>query len=137
MTILLSACNVNINVNQPTGTPSPEPTTEETAPVETLAVVPSIEEQLTQFFADKFSKPLSDVILTVSQKTDTHATGGIRFTGDMGGGMWLAHLDGDTWLVDYDGNGTIPCDSVEPHNYPTSILTECWDESSSSLKTLP
>lgn len=136
LSLFLSACSLNINFNPSSVTPSPQPTQPISTPVQTTAPVASIEDQLTQFFATKFSKPIADAILTVSQNTGTHASGGIKFAGEIAGGMWLAHLDGDTWLVDYDGNGTIPCADVEPHHYPTSILTECWDESTQTVKNL-
>jgi len=142
-TIILSACSLNINVNQdPTPTPVPSnPTVQPTQPGETLTptetVAPiSIEDQLTTFFCNKFNKPASEANLTVSQNTSTHATGGISFQGEIAGAMWLAHNDNGIWIVDYDGNGTIPCQDVEPHNYPLSILTECWDDTTQSVKTL-
>ena len=136
--IVLSACSLNININQdPTVTPTTQdnPPTETIIPTETILPL-SIEEQLTTFFSNKFNKPIADANLTVSQNTGTHASGGIVFQGEMGGGMWLDHIDGDIWIVDYDGNGNIPCQDVEPFNYPSSILTECWDDTNQTIKQL-
>jgi len=130
--LLLSACSLNINVNQDPNTVLPSPTTQSTtAPT---VVIESIESQLSTFFSNKFSKNPADVKLSVSQNTGTHASGGISFAGEMGGGMWLAHLDNGAWIVDYDGNGTIPCQNIEPFSYPTSILSECWNEATQSIK---
>ena len=142
LTIILSACNLNINVNQePTPANQPVQPTQNITPTETLTPTEttapqSIDDQLTTFFCNKFSKPISDANLTVSQNTGTHATGGISFQGEIAGAMWLAHSDNGIWTVDYDGNGTIPCQDVEPHNYPSSILTECWDDNTNTVKTI-
>ena len=133
--ILLSACSLNISINNQTPTSiSPTNTPTQTSPSPTPSA--SIEEQLTTFFSTKFGKPAEDVILTVTENTGTHARGGVKFEGEIAGGMWLAHLNSGTWNVDYDGNGTIPCTSVEPFSYPTSLVSECWDESANSLKQL-
>jgi len=133
--ILFSACNLNISVNNQTPTASP-PTNTSTPTAPSPSPAPSIEDQLTTFFSTKFSKPVEDVILTVSENTGTHAKGGIKFTGEISGAMWLAHQDSDIWYVDYDGHGVIPCASVEPFSYPTSMVSECWDETTGSLRHL-
>lgn len=139
-TLLLSACSLNINLNQSSPTPynqQPTEPTQITQPQNTpTSNLPTIEEQLTLFFATKFSRPQEEAILTVSQNTGTHATGGIKFEGDIAGGMWLAHNDSGNWIVDYDGNGTIACEKVEPFNYPSSIITECWDENTNNVRYL-
>ncbi len=138
---MLSACSLNINLNQPSPTPviqeqippTSQTTQQESTPTSNL---PTIEEQLTLFFSTKFNRPQQEAILTVSKNTGTHATGGIKFEGDIAGGMWLAHNDSGNWIVDYDGNGTIACAKVEPFNYPSSIITECWDENTNNVKNL-
>jgi len=138
--VLLSACSLNINLNQPSPTPISQQPTEPTQIIQSkntpTSNLPTIEEQLTLFFATKFSRPQEEAILTVSQNTGTHASGGIIFEGDISGGMWLAHNDNGNWIVDYDGNGTIACEKVEPFNYPSSIITECWDENTNNVKNL-
>lgn len=138
--VLLSACSLNINLNQPSPTPISQQPTEPTQIIQSentpTSNLPTIEEQLTLFFATKFSRPQEEAILTVSQNTGTHASGGIIFEGDISGGMWLAHNDNGNWVVDYDGNGTIACEKVEPFNYPSSIITECWDENTNTVKYL-
>lgn len=139
--VLLSACSLNINLNEPSPTPVtqelPTDITQTSQPENTpTSNLPTIEEQLTLFFATKFSRPQEEAILTVSQNTGAHATGGIKFQDDISGGMWLAHNDNGNWIVDYDGNGTIACEKVEPFNYPSSIITECWDENTNNIKYL-
>lgn len=147
--IFLSACSININFNEPKVTPvsqkKEKTPTQSESPIPTLvsAQTPisipevSINDQLTQYFANKFSKNPNEVNLTVSKNTGKHASGGIAFNGEMGGGHWLAYKNNSgNWIVVFDGNGTIPCESVEPHNFPASIITECWDEANSQIKYL-
>lgn len=147
--ILFSACSVNINLNEPNKTSDPETNNQTPIPtvqsVETPTPKPtttplteiSINDQLTNFFANKFNKPSEDMILTISKNTGTHASGGIKFQGEIAGGMWLAYKNAsNNWIVVFDGNGTIPCESVEPHNFPTSMVPECWDETNSQIKNL-
>lgn len=139
--VLLSACSLNINLNEPSPTPVTQeqtlPTTPTSQPESTpTSSLPTIEEQLSLFFATKFNRPQQEAVLTVSQNTGTHAKGGIKFEGDIAGGMWLAHNNAGNWIVDYDGNGTIACEKVEPFNYPPSIISECWDENTNNIKNL-
>jgi hypothetical protein len=149
ISILLTACSININFNKPKETPisqaNKKAPTQTIEPVQTLSPVqtpiptpkPPIKDQLTNYFVNKFNKNPSDANLTISKNTGTHASGGITFQGEMGGGMWLAYKDNDgNWIVVFDGNGTIPCTSVEPHNFPASIITECWDDANSKIKYL-
>lgn len=147
--ILFSACSININFNEPKSTPvtkSEENIPSKTslpaqtlAPVQTPTPIPqvSINDQLTTFFTNKFNKPEADIILTVSKNTGNHASGGIKFQGEISGGMWLAYKDASgNWIVVFDGNGTIPCEAVEPHNFPTTMVPECWDDANSKIKYL-
>lgn len=142
LSLLLTACNININLgNQdpstkadPQSTATPAATTSPTFnPMASPTNTSDIEDQISQYFQNKFNKTPAEVNLEIQQNTGTHASGGVSFTGEMGGGMWFAHSDGSTWTVDFDGNGTPMCTDIQPHNYPASIITECWDESTSQL----
>lgn len=102
---------------------------------------PEVEEEATAdqikaLFANKYNKPLAAVILEINQETSTHATGLIRFEGDISGAMWLAHKEDIVWVLDFDGQGTIPCESVQPFNYPANMVSECWDDASGTLTNL-
>lgn len=51
----------------------------------------------------------------------------------MGGAMWLAYNNGEKWLIVFDGQGTIPCSAVDPYNFPSDMVPECWDETTEGL----
>ena len=133
--ILLWSMKSGFPSAEPTPTPTlaPEvtPTAEVTVPVEEEGKTDL--EQIRELFADKYSKPLGDVDVNISENTGTHASGGVRFEGEMGGGMWLAYNDGEEWILVYDGHGTIPCSSVDPYDFPADMVPECWDEDTSKL----
>ena len=100
----------------------------------TLFVPPiSTEDALKQAFADKYTKPLADVMLEVTEELRPFAKGVVRFAGEISGAMWLAYRNQGTWEIVFDGNGTVPCANIEPYNFPTQMAPECWDESTSQL----
>lgn len=111
---------------EPTLVPTSEPTVPAEEPEEKSAL-----EQIKEAFAEKYHKPIQDVEVNISKNTGTHASGGVKFAGEMGGAMWLAYNDGGSWLLVFDGQGTIPCTSIEPYNFPIEMVPECWDEATS------
>ena len=84
-------------------------------------------------FAEKYNKPITDVTVTIEQNTGTYAKGGVKFAGEIGGGWWLAYNDGTDWVIVADGNGTVMCDDLEGYDFPTDMVPECWDETTSEL----
>lgn len=127
-----------------TGAPSVEPTVEPT-PIASPEVMPTPEEtpiveetksdleQIKEAFAEKYDKPLGDVDVNISENTGTYASGGVRFVGEISGAMWLAYNDGEKWIIVFDGQGTIPCLAVDPYDFPTDMVPECWNEATSTL----
>ena len=118
------------------GKPTPVPTIESTATP--MPTIPPTEtksdlEKIKELFAQKYSKSISEVDVTINKNTGPYASGGVSFAGEMGGAMWLAHKKGENWQIIFDGQGTIPCESIEPENFPKEMVPECWD---SSLKKL-
>lgn len=107
--------------------PTPTPTQEEEEKSDL--------EQIREAFAEKYNKPISEVVVNISENTGTYASGGVRFTGEISGAMWLAYNDGEKWLIVFDGQGTIPCSAVDPYNFPTDMVPECWDETTEVLYT--
>jgi len=81
-------------------------------------------------FADKYGKPVEDVIVDIDQQEDPYAKGSVRFSGEMGGGMWLAYQQEEEWLIIHDGHGTIPCQKVDDYDFPSTMVGECFDEDS-------
>jgi len=79
-----------------------------------------------QAFAEKYSKPLSDINVTITQETATHAKGGVSFgAGGPGeGGLFLATLIDNKWVLVFDGNGSIACQDLAPYNFPAEMIAE-------------
>ncbi len=92
----------------------------------------SAQEQLRQAFADKFETEVSNINLTITENTGTHASGGVKQEGAISGGWWLAAKDGQ-WKIVADGNGTVPCAAIEPYDFPVDMVPECWDEDEMEL----
>lgn len=112
-----------------------EPTTPP-AETESDSETKSDEDKIRQVLADKYDRTVEETEVSVSKNIGTHASGSVRFAGEMGGGMWLAYKDGDNWIITYDGHGTIPCSAVNnPYNFPTDMAPECWNETTNSLIT--
>ena len=131
----------NLLTKKPSATPSPtleqKITPISPAPTITLSqkITPTtkteekpIIDQLKQAFATKYSKPIGDVQLTVNKNTGTHATGGVKFSGEISGAMWLAYKSDEGWIIVHDGQGTIPCETIAPYDFPSDMVPECIDK---------
>jgi len=82
-------------------------------------------EQIREAMAAKYNKPVSQTNVTISKNTGSHASGGVTFEGEMGGGWLLAAKSGGKWVIVADGNGTISCELIAPYNFPSTIVNEC------------
>lgn len=127
----------SLKLKAPSAEPTPTPT-QLAIPTSTTALTPeekvkSALEQIKEAFAEKYNKPIEDVDVNISENTGTHAIGGVRFAGEMGGAMWLAYNNGEEWIITYDGHGTIPCSAVDPYDFPADMVPECWDEATEGL----
>lgn len=78
--------------------------------------------------AERHGKAVDEVILTVAKNTGVHASGGVKFEGEMGGGWFLAAKSNGSWVIAADGNGTIPCAAIEPYDFPIDMAPSCHDE---------
>lgn len=87
----------------------------------------SAEDQLRQAFANKYSKPISQVELSINKNTGVHASGGVKFIGEISGAWFLAYKADDGWTIVQDGNGTVSCEKIAPYNFPVSMVPECVD----------
>lgn len=85
-------------------------------------------EQIKEAMAERHGKPVGETIINISKNTGTHATGGVKFEGEVGGGWFLAAKKDGKWVIVDDGNGTISCEVIEPWDFPSSIVPECVDE---------
>ena len=77
----------------------------------------------------------SAMTVTVSKIVGNFAQGGAKEPEAVGGGMWLAAKVGGAWKLLWDGNGTISCESVDPYNFPNTMVPECWNEGTGTLIT--
>ena len=125
-------------------TPAPTITKTDVSPIiiettlaPTVAVSPTPQasdmDLLKSAMAAKHNKAVADVELTVSKNTGSHATGGVSFAGEVGGGWWLGAKTGGSWVIVQDGNGTMDCGVIAPYNFPNTIVPECWDEATQKL----
>jgi len=75
----------------------------------------------------KHSKQTAEVKLGISKKTEEFASGSVSFTGEIGGGWWLAALSQGAWVIVADGNGNVMCSDIKDYNFPTDMVPECYD----------
>jgi len=95
----------------------------------------TVEDIMKGLLADKYSKDISEVTIAISKEEGNYISGSVTF-GEGGpgeGGNFLAVKEGSVWKITYDGNGTIPCSSVDPYNFPSDIVPSCFDESSGEM----
>lgn len=110
-------------------TESHEPTITQAPTTPTTADI----EGIRQAMAMKHSRNKNDVTVTVSKFDGTHASGGVKFAGDVAGGWFLAAKPGASWVIADDGNGTISCDVIAPYSFSSTMVPECWDEGSQKI----
>jgi hypothetical protein len=107
-------------------TPTATPTVNETEAIKAAVKLGLI---------DEHGANAANMVVTVSKIEGTNASGGAIEPGSVGGGMWLAAKVNDTWKLIWDGNGTISCQIIAPYNFPTSMVPECWDETTQKSVT--
>lgn len=103
--------------------PSPIPV-HSTYELATPTQYPDTEHAIQAFLAEKYSKPLSEVNVTVNKEVPGFASGSVMFGqgGPGEGGMWLAVL-GNGWDVVWDGNGNVDCTKMrQDYGFPDTIL---------------
>lgn len=108
---------------------------EESIEVEDTQPTVEAKDVMAGLLATKHSRDAAEANLTVEEDTGTHAKGLVIFDGDIGGGWWLAAKADDKWVLVADGNGTVMCSDIDPYNFPTTMVPECWDETTQTLIT--
>lgn len=127
-TLSVTSVPTNVPPNAPT---NPLPATSQSMKPKSNKDIDAI----TKSLALKHNKPVGEVNISVSQNTGTHAKGSVSFSGEAGGGMWLATTEQGIWTIVYDGNGVVPCADIEPYNFPKDMVPECYDEAAGSVIT--
>jgi len=113
---------------------TPGPSTESTVSQITPTIEPKNDlELITQVLAAKYNKDPEEAEVSIEENTGVYANGGIRFQGEISGAWWLAYKEAGEWLIVADGNGTVPCEAIEPYNFPVDMVPECWRQSDSTL----
>jgi len=124
--------NLKVSYTPSYATPSPTTTPGPTStPVvdETEAIKTAVRQGLVA----EHGPDAASMTITVSKIIGLNASGGA--SAQAGGGMWLAAKVSGTWKLIWDGNGTISCQVIAPYNFPTSMVPECWDETTSKSVT--
>jgi len=119
-------------LNTPTATVKPSKTVEKTTEP-TVSV--SDTDLITRAIADKLSKNVSEISVTINKKDANNAFGGVTIEGDMGGGYFVAVKQGDGWIIIADGNGTIECSVLDQYSVPGSIVGECYDSATGESRS--
>lgn len=94
----------------------------------------NVGEEMAKLLARKFSKAPAAVTIRVNQEALEHAMGLVSFEGEIGGGWWLAAKVGGEWVLVADGNGAIICADIDPYDFPTDMVPECYDEAAGKLR---
>ena len=117
-----------------------------TAPIPTptqaaIEVIPTVDETATLITAVKaglvaeHGPDAANMTITVSKIVGNFAQGGAKEPEAVGGGMWFAAKVGGLWKLAWDGNGTISCTSIDPYNFPVSMIPECWNDATQKIVT--
>ena len=68
--------------------------------------------------------------VTISQKVDNFVKGSVGTKGEeTGGGYFLAVKVNNAWTIVYDGQSQPNCSAVNPYSFPSSMASECLDNS--------
>lgn len=121
-----------VNVQEPTVEVSP-------SPIITVILLPTIPQKsdldgIKEAFAKKYNKTIDQVDVLISKKDDTHASGSVKFSGEIAGGWFLAYKEDSGWIIVQDGNGTISCEITAPYNFSSVMIPECIDKNGKLIK---
>ena len=130
-------------IPSPVSTPNPVVQEEVSLPTNQPSLAPTIapgpqvsaEDEIRQAMATKHSKSVADTDISINNITTTHASGVVKFAGEIAGGWFLAAKTTGPWQIVADGNGTVICADIDPFNFPTTMVPECWDDSTQTLIT--
>lgn len=83
-------------------------------------------EFLKSIFAQKYNKKTDEIELKLQQSNETHMRGAVQFNeASENLGIFFAALINDEWVISFDGNGTLPCDSLKEDGFPEEMISDC------------
>lgn len=74
-------------------------------------------------FAYKYGISTNDIMITISQSTNTHARGTVTMNGESG--VFLATRGNGDWGIVHDGNESIMCSVVLLYGFPFNMTSDC------------
>ncbi|MDD4351971.1 MAG: hypothetical protein PHU71_03240 [Candidatus Gracilibacteria bacterium] len=112
--LLLGACNTEVVVR---------------VPDEEVIPVGASQADIENAFQNKYPDwNLNELAIVVSETRENFAQGYVGpKNGDAGGGYFFAAKTATGWIIAADGNGTLDCVEIEPYNFPTDMIPECYD----------
>jgi len=122
-----------IKAQLPKYVPTEESTAEGEKINKAIVDVQNDREKIKKAFGNKYGVTEDDVIVTISKSNGSYAKGTVEFVGEVGGGWFLAAKVDNSWIIAADGNGVVMCKDIEPYNFPTNLVSECFDETTSSV----
>jgi len=105
---------------QPSPSPVPSPTSNETDLIKAAI-----------YALTGLDEVKAEVI--INQNTDTHAKGGIREYGAVGGAYWIAAKSDNKWVGVYAGQAHPTCNEIASYDFPTDMVPECLDANGNVL----
>lgn len=107
----------------PTATPKEESQVQVTSPTATPTPTTDDLQAIKLALAAKLG---TNIEVTISQNTGTHAKGNVREkSSEVGGGYFLAAKVDSRWVIVYDGQSTPTCSQIAPYNFPKNMVSEC------------
>lgn len=118
----------NFGFSKVTSSPSPSPVSQLQSP-STPAPVLDETEEIKEAIYELVGSDATEVNVTVSNNTGSHATGGVVDWGsEVGGGYWIAAKTGGEWFGVYAGQSHPTCGQIAPYDFPIDMVSECLDE---------
>lgn len=80
-----------------------------------------------ELFNQKYHRPVSTMLVRVTNSGNSFAKGTVNFAGEGGGAVWFAAKTSKGWELAYDGNGIIPCAVADGYRLPADLVPSCID----------
>ena len=88
------------------------------------------EQGIKQAFVDRYTKPIEDITIIISQNNGDYAFGSVTFGqgGPGEGGYFFAYKKDGKWLIAADGNGSVSCRYLKYYGFPDDMTKDtCYD----------